>query len=106
GFRRMMGKIVLDQEVNEKLRMGMNATYSHVKNYGSPTSTSGYSNETNMLFSVWSFRPVSVSPDIDLTQEPIDPEVEQGANHTFNPVLTAENELRENYGGSINANGF
>ena len=59
GFERMMGKLVLDQNVNNKLKLGTNATYSYVKNYGSPTSTSGYSNETNMLFSVWSFRPGS-----------------------------------------------
>ena len=106
GFKRMLGKIVLDQTVNDKLKIGMNATYSHVKNYGSPTSTSGYSNETNMLFSVWSFRPVSISPNLDLLLEPIDPEVEQGNNNTFNPVLTAQNELRENYGGSLNANAY
>jgi len=106
GFRRMLGKLVLDQTVNEKLKVGMNASYTYVKNFGSPTSTSGYSNETNMLFSVWSFRPVSVNPSIDLLLEPIDPEVEQGSNNTFNPILTAQNELRENYGNNINANGY
>lgn len=106
GFKRMMGKMVLDQTVNEKLKVGLNATYSYVKNYGTPTSSSGYSNETNMLFSVWSFRPIAVNPDVDLLLEPVDPEVEQGANHTFNPLLTAQNELRENQGGNLNANGY
>ncbi len=106
GFKRMLGKLVLDQDVNDKLKVGMNASYSFVKNFGSPTSTSGYSNETNMLFSVWSFRPLVTNPDIDLINEPVDPEVEQGSNNTFNPVLTAQNELRENYGGNINANGY
>lgn len=106
GFKRMLGKLVLDQTVNDKLKVGVNAAYSYVKNYGSPTSTSGYSNETNMLFSVWSFRPVSVNSSLDLLLEPIDSEVEQGSNNTFNPILTAQNELRENYGNNINANGF
>lgn len=106
GFKRTLGKFVLDQEINDKLKVGFNASYSNVQNYGTPTSTSGYVNETNMLFSVWSFRPVAVDPKLDLISEPIDPEVEQGANNTFNPVLTAKNELRENYGNSLNANGF
>jgi len=106
GFERMMGKLVLDQEVNDKLKVGINSSYSYVKNYGSPTSTSGYSNETNMLFSVWAFRPVAVDSTINLIDSPVDPEVEQGSNNTFNPVLTAQNELRENYGNSLVANAF
>lgn len=106
GFERMMGKLVLDQEVNDKLKVGINSTYSYVKNYGSPTSASGYSNETNLLFNVWAFRPVAVDSSINLIDSPIDPEVEQGNNNTFNPVLTAKNELRENFGNNLVANAF
>jgi TonB-linked SusC/RagA family outer membrane protein len=106
GFNRTLGKFVLDQEVNKKLKVGINSTYSGVKNYGSPTSTSGYVNETNMLFSVWAFRPLAVNPNVNLLDQPFDPEVEQASNNTFNPVLTANNELRENYGTNFNANGY
>jgi TonB-dependent starch-binding outer membrane protein SusC len=106
GFKRLLGKIALDQNVNDKLKIGLNASYSFVKNFGTPTSTAGYVNETNLLFSVWSFRPLAVNPDVNLLDEPIDIEVPQNGNNTFNPILTAKNELRENYGGALNANGY
>lgn len=108
GFKRMLGKIALDQSVNDKLKVGINTAYSYVKNFGTPTSVSGYVNETNLLFSVWSFRPIVANSDYDLINAPTDDpgEVEQGNNNTFNPVLTLKNELRENYGANINANAY
>ncbi|TCC96124.1 TonB-dependent receptor [Pedobacter hiemivivus] len=106
GFKRTQGKVSLDQEVSDKLKVGINATYADILTYGSPTSTGNYSNELNMLFSVWAFRPVAVNPNVDLLDLATDPEVEQASNFTFNPVLTAKNELRENYGTNITANGY
>ena len=51
---------------------------------------------------------VVVDPNFDLLNEPTDNplEVEQGSNNTFNPVLTARNELRENYGNNLSVNAF
>ncbi|SDJ76364.1 TonB-linked outer membrane protein, SusC/RagA family [Pedobacter sp. ok626] len=106
GFKRTQGKISLDQEISDKLKVGFNATYSDIKTYGSPTSTGNFSNELNMLFSVWAFRPVAVNPDVNLIEVPNDPEVEQASNFTFNPILTAQNELRETYSTSFTTNGF
>lgn len=106
GFKRTQGRLSLDQEINDRFRAGFNVTYSDYKSYGSPTSTGNFSNELNMLFSVWAFRPVAVDPDVNLIELPNDPEVEQASNFTFNPVLTAKNELRENYSTSFTTNGF
>jgi TonB-linked SusC/RagA family outer membrane protein len=106
GFKRTQGKISIDQEVSNKLKVGANVTYADLKRYGAPTSTGNYSNELNMLFSVWAFRPVAVDPNLNLIDEPFDPEVEQGSNSTFNPVMTAKNELRENFSTSFTANGY
>lgn len=104
GFKRTQGKISLDQDVSSKMKVGFNATYSDFKNYGSPTSTGNFSNELNMLFSVWAFRPVAVDPNVNLIEVPNDPEVEQSGNFTFNPVLTTQNELRETYSTSFTTN--
>jgi TonB-linked SusC/RagA family outer membrane protein len=102
----LQGKFALDQEVSDRLKVGITATYSGVKNYGSPTSTGSFTNEANLLFSVWAFRPLAVNPAINLLDLANDPEVEQGSNFTFNPVLTVKNELRENYGENLAASGF
>lgn len=105
GFNRMQGRMTLDQKISPKLKVGMDANYSNYKNYGTPTSSSTYSHEINLLFSVWAFRPVSVT-NTNLLEEGLDPEVEQTNEQRFNPVLTANNELRENYGTSFFVNGY
>lgn len=106
GFKRTQGKVSLDQEVSSKLKVGLNATYADIKNYGSPTSSGNFSNEINLLFSVWAFRPIAVSPDVNLLDLANDPEVEQGSNFTFNPVLSTKNELREDYANNLIANAY
>ncbi len=105
GFKRINGKVSLDQQVSKKVKVSFNATYADVKNYGSPTSTGNFTNEANMLFSVWAFRPVVVDSNVNILDMANDPEVEQGSNFTFNPILTAKHELRENYGNNFLANG-
>ena len=106
GFNRLQGKFALDQEVSDRLKVGITATYSGVKNYGSPTSTGNFSNEINLLFSVWAFRPLIVNPNLNLLDLANDPEVEQAANFTFNPILTVRNELRETAGENLAASGY
>ncbi len=106
GFNRIQGKFSLDQEVSDKLKVGLTATYSGLKNYGTPTSTGNYSNEINLMFSVWAFRPIATDQSINLIDLGTDPEVEQSFNNTFNPLLTVRNELRENSGENLITNAF
>ncbi|TDQ75264.1 SusC/RagA family TonB-linked outer membrane protein [Sphingobacterium yanglingense] len=105
GFGRTQGRLTLDQQVNNKLKVGLDANYSNYKNYGTPTSTSNYNHELNLLFSVWAFRPVSVT-NTNLLEEGLDPEIEQSQEHRFNPIMTTQNELRENYGTTFTVNGY
>lgn len=106
GFRRAQGRFSLDQEVSDKLKIGFNSTYSDIKYYGTATSSETYNNEINLLFSVWAYRPVTGDPTVDLLDVTNDPEVEQSSDFRFNPVLTAKNELRENYTNSFTTNAF
>lgn len=105
GFGRTQGRMTLDQQVNKKLKLGLDANYSNYKNYGTPTSAAGYNHELNLLFSVWAFRPVSVT-NVNLLEEGIDPEIESSQEHRFNPIMTTQNELRENYGTTFTVNGY
>ncbi|WP_369414089.1 SusC/RagA family TonB-linked outer membrane protein [Desertivirga xinjiangensis] len=106
GFARTQGRLSLDQQVSDRLKVGLNANYAYIKTYGSPTSTGNFSNEINLMFNVWAFRPLAVSPEVNLLDLANDPEVEQASNFTFNPVLTSKNELREHFSNNLNANGF
>ncbi len=103
GFNRVQGRFSLDQTVSDKLKVGLNATFSNTKMFGAPTSSSNYSNTINLLYAVWAYRPVEVSGDEDLLNEGADNEA---PDYRYNPLLTTREELRETFSNSVLANGF
>ncbi|TZF81830.1 TonB-dependent receptor [Pedobacter sp. BS3] len=103
GYNRTQGRASLDQEVSKRLKVGFNTAYSAMKMYGQPTSTSNFSNTINLLYSAWAYRPVAVSSSDNLLNEGLDPEA---TDYRYNPILTTQNELRETYTNSFNANGY
>ncbi|MGN6511370.1 MAG: SusC/RagA family TonB-linked outer membrane protein, partial [Chitinophaga sp.] len=107
GFKRLQGRFSIDHNVNNKLKVGMNAAYANVKRYGTPTSSSNYNNELNLLFSVWAYRPITLlNSTTNLIEENTDPEVEPGFDFRWNPVITTQNELRENYNDNFSINAY
>lgn len=108
GFNRIQGKVTLDQEVSKKFKLGLSTNYSSVKKFGTPPSQSTYQNQINLLYSVWSYRPVTkMNSAVDLLESPMDPEIEASASEfRFNPIFTTKNELREDMGDTFSANAF
>ena len=57
GFRRYQGRVTLDQDVRENLRVGLNANFSNIFTNG--TSVSGSSNsDFALLTSLYGYRPI------------------------------------------------
>ena len=81
GFDRYTGRIKLDQQVSDKLKVGVQPNYSRTKQYGTPTSVSGHNFSTYLLPSVLTYRPISYDENVDLLGLDIDPLV----NYQFNP---------------------
>ena len=107
GFRRGQGRVGFDHQVNSRMKLSTNVSYARVFRYGTPVSSSGYNAELNLLFSVWAYRPISlVNSNVDLIEVPNDPEIEQAAEFRYNPIITTQNELRENTEESLTANGY
>lgn len=107
GFRRVQGRLAIDHEASDKLKVGFNTSYANSKTWGTPTSTSGFNNELNLLFSAWAYRPVALlNSNVDLLESPNDPEIEPSQEHRYNPIVTTKNELRENYSENFVANGY
>src|SRR5690606_11804320 len=88
-----------------KLRLGLDANFSGFKTFGTPTSTSTYSHEINLLFNAWAYRPVSLNNEA-LLEQGHDPDLESNQNERFNPVMTVNHELRENFSNIFTTNGF
>lgn len=107
GFSRYQGRVTLDQELSPKIKVGINANYSSINTTGTTpsSSTSQINASTNLMYSVWGYRPVSGS-NADLLNELFDPEIDENVNYRFNPLSSVKNEYRKNVNNSIIANAY
>lgn len=104
GYNRYQGRVNIDQTVNERFKVGLNTTYSNMKQFGTSPSTGGNGfYHGNLLYSVWAFRPVSASI-FEVDQDLEDQEDEFLVLSGFNPIKTAQNEVRESYSNVFTAN--
>jgi len=108
GYDRYQARLRFDHNINSKTRMGMNLNYSGLKSYGTiPSSlTNSSSQSSNLMFSVWGYRPNSGDTTVDLL-DGIDPLFEADPNDSrFNPLETVSYELRNRFSNTIFGNAF
>lgn len=98
GSKRYQGRVALDQTINKKLKAGVNINYSNNFSNGQDVATGGgFSSTAYLLFGVWGFRPVP-SPGTqvqDYQDDLLDDEIDGNNDYRINPIISAENELRE-----------
>jgi TonB-linked SusC/RagA family outer membrane protein len=100
GYDRYQGRVTLDQTINDQLKVGINANYAHMLQYGNGTSSSTNSATTNVLYSVWGYSPLATFSD----DEAVDPSTNTSNDYKFNPVENQSNLLRDNYTNNLNVN--
>src|SRR5690606_13540245 len=66
GLKRYQGRVTLDQTVNKKLTVGTNINYSRNENYGTIHNGASANPSLNQMYSVWGFRPVTGTEELDL----------------------------------------
>lgn len=106
GFTRAQGRVALDQQVYPWLKIGMNASYSATKKYGASPSQSEYSGTRNLMQNVWAYRPVFGSSNGDILDDMFDPDVDTSNDYRVNPIISAKNELRENFETNLISNAY
>ena len=109
GYKRYQGRIVLEQNVGKKLKVGLNSNYSYLRQSGlSPSyaATTGGSATASLFYSVWGYRPTASNPDSNsyLLASPTDPSVSSLNDYRFNPILNQQNLLRTNNTNLLSAN--
>lgn len=104
GFQRYQGRISLDQQLTRKLKARVNVNYSNTKNYGVIATNNGGSTSASLMYSIWSYRPVTTGFETDLELELVDPEVNPATDYRVNPVLESENVLRESISTNLLGN--
>jgi len=117
GYKRYQTRISLDQTINKKFKVGMNANYSYQKGYGqilgrtsatSSTTISGY-----LLYSVWGYRPVTGREGDDnyelgdILDGIVDEDVDDASSDfRINPLVSARNTLRDRYTNNFTTNAY
>ncbi|WP_240755315.1 TonB-dependent receptor [Pedobacter sp. SYP-B3415] len=112
GFERYQGRISLDQTFSKKFKTGVNVNYSNQFTYGQLLGrTSATSNTTIsgfLLYSVWGYRPVTGSDAdaLSLEDQLLDNGVDPASDFRINPILSAENTLRQRKINNLTANAY
>lgn len=107
GFKRQQLNSSIDQEINKKVKVGLNLAYTTSNTFGTLTAVNGQGASSGratgsisptgfLMYNIWGFRPVTGS-DADFSEEIIDPEAITDAvlAYNFNPYVQVQNELRE-----------
>ncbi|MGX5820899.1 SusC/RagA family TonB-linked outer membrane protein [Chitinophaga lutea] len=95
GYKRYQGRVNLEQSINKDFKIGVNANLSHLDKYGSiPSEGRGTVLSTNLMYSVWGYRPVTGSGSADLAEQEMDDAVDPVADFRYNPLFSVKNEHR------------
>lgn len=101
NYTRYQGRLKIDQTISKKLKMGFNTNYSHLAQSGISPSQSQFSNATNIMYSVWGFRPID-TPGTNLDEELLDPDVNASNDYRTNPYINLTNLHRLNTTKNLN----
>ncbi len=111
GFERKQARIVLDQTVNDKLKVGINVNYSALKANGQ-IATNGGDNGINassyLFYSAWGYRPITGDSLEDLTfaEDPFDPDISSTVDLRVNPIVSAKNAYNVAFTNALFANAY
>lgn len=102
SYNRYQGRITLDQELNKRLTVGVNANYAYLLQTGNASSVSSNSATQNVLYSVWGFNPLTAfAADVEL-----DPTTASSNDYKFNPVMNQQNLIRDIRTNNLNINTY
>jgi TonB-linked SusC/RagA family outer membrane protein len=93
GFKRYQGKIGLDQNVGDKLKLGATINYSRTKENGLIANNNGGS--SSFMWTVWGYRPVQADPAENIEEDLLDPLAGPSSPTRTNPFLQVQNEVRD-----------
>ncbi|PTQ96624.1 TonB-linked SusC/RagA family outer membrane protein [Mucilaginibacter yixingensis] len=102
GSKRYQGRISLDQTINDKFKVGINANYSYLTQFGNGLAASTNSGTTNIMYSVWGSNPLS---PYSATDE-VDPTTASANDYKFNPILNQQNLVRNTNTAALNVNTY
>ncbi|KLT67624.1 TonB-dependent receptor [Pedobacter sp. BMA] len=112
GFKRYQGRLVLDQNISKKIKVGVNTNYSYSESTGLQLNINQQYASSNFLYSVWGYRPTTaigsgLSGD-DLLNILYDPENDDNGaqDYRVNPLLNLTNQQTKTKNTAAQTNGY
>lgn len=105
NYSRYQGRVALDQTINKKFKTGINANYTYTQQTGIAPSQSNNSATTNIMYSVWGYRPIEGS-DVDIQNALFDEDVSGANDYRVNPVINLNNLYRAQKTKNLYANAY
>ncbi len=112
GYKRYQLTSSLDQKVSDKIKVGLNISYTSAKTFGTISAQNAQDASSGraqgsispsgfLMYNVWGFRPVTGN-DQDFTEEIVDPEaITSTLAYNINPYVQVSNELKERLDESL-----
>ncbi|SHG14503.1 TonB-linked outer membrane protein, SusC/RagA family [Flavobacterium fluvii] len=107
NYKRYQGRLNLDYNITDKLKVGINTNYSFLKQTGLDPTKGDFAGATtsNVFASVWGSRPVP-SDDVDLTDAFSDPSITNASDYRMNPIINLENTYEVTETKNFGFNGY
>lgn len=106
GYKKYQGRFSLDQAINKKIKVGVNANYTYSKKYGTIVSEQQTSPTASLMYALWGYRPVGGVNGGDLLNELYDETTDPTTDLRINPVIAAENEYNPLFSYNFISNAY
>ena len=109
GLNRYSGRVTLDQTISNKLKAGITANYSGIKQYGQIVNTGAITQGNPTAFALaraWLYRPISPNPNDDLVADAVDDEALNASDFRINPFIDLANQYSNNITNLVEGNGY
>ena len=106
GYDRYQGRLRLDHNISTKAKLSLNINYSSLKGFGTiPSTLTGSSSQSsNLMFSVWGYRPIAGTKTVNLLNG-LDPFFLLDPNDArYNPLETVQYEVRNRFANNLFGN--
>jgi TonB-linked SusC/RagA family outer membrane protein len=109
GLNRYSGRVTLDQTISNKIKAGITANYSGIKQFGQVINQGAVTQGNPTAFALaraWLYRPISPNPNDDLLADAVDDDALNASDFRVNPFIDLQNQYSYNITSLVEGNGY
>lgn len=106
GYNKYQGRASIDQDINKKVKVGLNLNYTATKKYGTVATEEQSSPTASLMYSIWGYRPVTGGDGEELINDLFDPDLDPSTDYRVNPLMSVKNEHNPLYTYNFTANSY